>query len=156
MGAGVEPDITIPNPPSLPNLTVLSAFADITGVPEILLAANITSSNPSSTENSVPTEPSTLNKPEPEPSTSNDLDTNDPVAVNLADNVSPLAPDVLLLERISTIPFWDLFDSTTKSFPGKCNTSLLPSAESKNLIPSPPPADDPAKLNIIVSGYSYT
>ena len=74
LGAGVDPDITIPNPPNLPNLTVLSAFADITGVPETLLAANITSSNPSFTENNVPTEPSTWNIFDPEPCTSNEAE----------------------------------------------------------------------------------
>ena len=60
----VEPEIT-PNPPNLPNLTVLSLTPSITGRPETLFAANITPDK-SSTENNVPTEPSTSNNPEPD------------------------------------------------------------------------------------------
>ena len=67
------PDITIASAPNLPNLTVLSAKASITGKPAIVLAENIELDKSSVTSNNLPLAPSIENKvvftPLPEPIT---------------------------------------------------------------------------------------
>ena len=64
-GIGFEPDITIPNPPGFPSLTVLSALALIIDNPLASFAANNSPVISSVTENNVVELPCISNNPDP-------------------------------------------------------------------------------------------